>query len=145
VASANVELVRSIFAAWGRGDFGSVDWAHTDIEFVLADGPDRGSWTGLAAMGAAWRERIRDVEDFRVEAQEYRELEGERVIVLDRRSGRGKRSGLSLNEMYSGGANVFHISGGKVTRLVVYVEGKHALADVGLEAGVSDPRSRSLG
>lgn len=140
MGSANLELVRSIYAAWGRGDFSSVDWAHPEIEFVLADGPDRGSWTGLAAMAAAWRARLSSVEDLCVAAEEYRELDRDRVIVLDRRSGRGKRSGISLTEMHSGGANVFHITSGKVTRLVVYVECKHALADVGLDAEVNSPR-----
>jgi hypothetical protein len=28
--SANVELVRSIYAAWGRGDWSSVEWAHSE-------------------------------------------------------------------------------------------------------------------
>jgi ketosteroid isomerase-like protein len=27
----NVEIVRSIFAAWERGDYSSVEWAHPEI------------------------------------------------------------------------------------------------------------------
>jgi hypothetical protein len=42
MASSNVELVRSIFAVWERGPFGSTDWADPNIEYVIADGPRRG-------------------------------------------------------------------------------------------------------
>jgi hypothetical protein len=51
--SANLELVRSIFEAWGRGDFASVEWADPQLEMVLADGPDPGSFKGLANVAEA--------------------------------------------------------------------------------------------
>ena len=47
MASANLELARSIYAAWGRGDFSSVEWADPEIEFVIFDGLSRGRWVGL--------------------------------------------------------------------------------------------------
>jgi hypothetical protein len=43
MASANVELARLVLSAWGRGDFSSSEWAHSEIEFVRADGPSPGS------------------------------------------------------------------------------------------------------
>jgi ketosteroid isomerase-like protein len=128
--SANLDLVRSIYADWERGDFSSVEWAHPEIEFVIADGPSPGSWTGLAGVAEGTRDFLSAWEEVRFEADEYRELDGERVLVLIHRSGRGKASGLEIERR--SGASLFHVRGGKVTRLVLYLDRDRALADLGL-------------
>ena len=56
MASANLDLVRSICAAWERGDYGADEWAHPEIEFVGVDGPEPGTWIGLPAMAEVWRQ-----------------------------------------------------------------------------------------
>jgi ketosteroid isomerase-like protein len=129
----NVELVRSIYAAWERGDFSSAEWADPEIEFVIADGPGPGTWRGLAGMAEGWRSFGTAWEDLRQQADEYREVDGERVLALFHYSGRGKASGLELGQIWKkGGATLFHIRGGKVTRLVAYLDRERALADIGL-------------
>ena len=127
----SLDLVRSIFAAWERGDFSSAEWAHPEIEYVIADGPVPGSYKGLAEMAAGWREFLSAWEDFRAEGvDEYRELDSERVLALQRFSVRGKASGLDLRRVR--GANLFHVRRAKVTRLVLYWDRERALADLGL-------------
>jgi ketosteroid isomerase-like protein len=131
VPSANLELVRSMYAAWQRGDFSGSEWAHPDIEWVIADGPSPGRWRGPSGMTEGWRDFLGAWEEFRVEADEYRELDDERVLVLAHFIGRGKRSGLEAEEISARGAHVLHIRGGKVTRSVTYFDRERALADLG--------------
>jgi ketosteroid isomerase-like protein len=132
MASANLDLVRSIFAAWERADWSSAEWAHPEIEFAIVDGPTPGSWTGVAAMAAGVRDFLSAWEEFRVAVDDYRELAGDRVLVLAHFSGRGKTSGLELGQMRTEGANLFHFRDGKVTRLVHYLVRERALAELGV-------------
>ena len=122
--------MRSIYADWERGDFSSNKWAHPEIEFVRADGPDAGTWTGLAGMAEGMRYRLSAWEDWRIAAAEFRDLDEERVLVLGHATARGKRSGLEVRQ---GNAAVFHIRADKVTRLTTYTDHVGAFADLGLE------------
>jgi ketosteroid isomerase-like protein len=132
VASANLDLVRSIYAAWERGDFSSGEWAHPEIEFVMADGPDPGNWTGVAGMAEGYHGVLGAWEDARIEPEDYRELDDERVLVLDHGSARGKTSGLEIGRIWSRGATLFQFRGGKVVKLVAYWDRERGLADLGL-------------
>jgi ketosteroid isomerase-like protein len=135
VSSANLDLAHSIYAAWERGDYSSAEWAHPEIEWEFAaDGPAPRGGTGLAGMAKDWRDYISPYEDFHHKADEYLELDGERVLVLQQLIGHGKTSGLDLVRVPTQGAVLFHIRDGKVTRLVGYFHRERALADFGLSS-----------
>ena len=127
--SENLDLVRSIYAALERGDYSSAEWADPEIEYVSADGVEPGSVTGLNGLVDAMRRLFSAFEDFHAESEEYRELDAERVLVLTRNSGRGKKSGLPVG---SKGAELFEIHTGKVTRIVVWTHRDRAFTDLGL-------------
>ena len=83
-------------------------------------------------MAQAWGEAITAFDHLTVMAEEYRELGDERVLVLTKNSGRGKTSGLELDEMQTRGANLFHIRNGRVAKLVLYFDRDAALAALGV-------------
>jgi hypothetical protein len=131
--SQNLDLVSSIVAGWVRGDFTTSDWAHPEIEYVIADGPDPGRWKGRADMWDAWRDLLGAWDEFNGELEDVREIDRARVLVFLRASGRGRASGLELGQMLAQGTNLFEIRDGKVTRLSLWFDRDRALADLGLE------------
>ena len=140
----NLELVYSILAKWERGDFRWIDWADPRIEYVIADDPGSQVEWGVTAMARKWREFLTAWDDYRVEADEYRELDEERVLVALTAQGRGKASGLDIGATGARrrSATLFHLRAGKVTRLVPYFDRARALADVGLatDGDAGEPR-----
>jgi hypothetical protein len=84
MASPKLDFVRSIVAEWERGDYSSAAWADPEHEYVIVGGPSPGSWTGLPAMAHAWREFLSALDEWWTKAEEYRELDHERVLVLIR-------------------------------------------------------------
>ena len=108
----NVELVRSIYAAWERSDYSSADWAHPEIERV-ADGPTtraRPGWLQYDSGAGVSRIRARP------------------SVAALRPAGADVDSEIGIVQ----GANLFHVRGGKVTRLVLYWDRERALEAVGL-------------
>jgi ketosteroid isomerase-like protein len=131
--SENLDLVRSIVTDWERGDFSRAEWSDAEIEHAMIGGAEGDvGWTGRSAMARGWGYWLRAFEEVRVEADDYRELDGGRVLVLLTTFGRGKASGARLAQTHVKGAVVFHVREGKVTRLVQYWDRDRALAELGL-------------
>jgi hypothetical protein len=132
--SDNLDLVRSIYENWGRGDWSSAAWAHPDIEYVMVDEPGSRVHRGVAEMALAWRSFLSAWEGYRIQPSEYRTLDEERVLVRVTAYGRGKASGVELAEGAGGrgGANLFYLRDGMVVKLDAYFDWDRALVDLGL-------------
>ncbi len=133
MSQENLELVRSILAFWERGDMSLSKWAeraHPEIEITVVGGPEPSSHRGLGDATPDIDAFLSLWDDYRVEAEEYRELDDERVLVLTHQSGRGRGSGVTIEARR---ASLFHIRDGKVTRRVNYWDRDRALADLGVE------------
>ena len=130
--SPNVDLVRSIYAGWERGDWSSAAWADEQVEFVAAEGPWAGSVAGKPAMAHTWREWLEAWEDARATPDAFHDLGDGKVLALHTWNARGKASGLAVERMEAKSAVLFHVSDGKVTKLVAYQDRERAFADLGL-------------
>ena len=65
--------------------------------------------------------------------EEYRELDGERVLGLAQFSAHDKSSRVEIDLRLTRAVIVFHVDDGKVARLVVYLDRDRALAELGIE------------
>ena len=108
---------------------------------MRADGPDPASWSGVAGLAAAWRDFLSAWGEYRIQVEGYRELDRERVLVLTKRIGRGRTSGLEIAGEDARGATVWQLRAGKVTKQITYWDRDRALVDLGLpsESTTADP------
>ena len=127
--SSNLELVRSIYQDWERGEFGSAQWADPKIEMLSISFQHPGSATGFEQIERFWSDRETALTDFRVRAEDVRELDQERVLALAEWSARGKASGIAITHE---GAHVFEIREGRVVKVVFYEERARAFDELGL-------------
>jgi hypothetical protein len=67
-----------------------------------------------------------------VAAEDFRELDDERVLVLVRLIARGVASGFELDNVRAHAAVVFHVRDGRVRKLVMSGDREQMLADLGL-------------
>jgi hypothetical protein len=83
-------------------------------------------------MKEGWRDFLHIWDGWRVAAEETREADDERVLVLGRFSGRGKASGVELSDLSTHGACTIQAHAGKVIRVAIYWDRQRAFADLGV-------------
>ena len=121
---SNVQIVKSVYDAFGRGDIPAVLGAMAaNVEWYQAEGnpyqPSGAAWNGPDAIlqnlfrriGAEW-------ESFRVVPRTFHDA-GDTVIVEIRYEGKYTPTGRSLNAQ---ACHLFTLHGGKLTKFQQYVD-----------------------
>jgi ketosteroid isomerase-like protein len=122
--SANLDLVRSIYADWERGDFSRSDWADPEIEYINPSGAiEPGTRRGLAAFSRAVERVFEGWETWQMRAEEV-EVVGDSVAVVVRYQARGRGSGVEVEGRESA---LWTIRDGKVVRYEWFHEPSDAL------------------
>ena len=133
MSEENVEIVRRVLDGFSRLDTASVEpLLHPDVEWRTVLGPLLGvaSVSGRDAMLRFAFEEIPDVpENPRVEVEELRDLGDGRVLVIARYLGRGKRSGIELDQRIS---SVHRLRDGMIVSVRDYASREEALDAAGL-------------
>jgi ketosteroid isomerase-like protein len=132
VSQQNVEILRSIYARWARGDFWTPEVFDPEVEVVWArQVPGMGTYHGLAGLEQSLREWFTAWGDIRMEADEFIEVAPDRILVLVSAHGRGQGSGIAVAA--DDFAHEWTMRDGRATRLVGYAGRAEALKAVGLE------------
>lgn len=114
-----------------RGDLDVSEFVDPEIEFarIGSELPDfAGEWRGLDGLRLATVEYLNVWEDYRFEVEEMIDL-GDRVLVLERQTARGKRSGAVISQEVG---TLLTLRDGRITRWEYYWERPEALAAAGM-------------
>jgi ketosteroid isomerase-like protein len=130
VSQENVDKARAFIAAYNRRDFdAAVESFDPEIEWVLPERQSSDSCQGPDEIRRFWEGLDETFDELRLEPQEFIDA-GDHVATRLRHHGRGKRSGLEINEqMYH---QVATFRGGRIVRMEYFGEWSEALAAAGL-------------
>jgi ketosteroid isomerase-like protein len=134
VSAENLDLVRRIYLEWELGDFSSNDWADPEIEYEI---PELSAEVhhGIEEMKRAWLNWAGEWEDLSIRPTGIRELADGRILTTHSFHGKGRTSGVPVDELP--GAGIWTFRDGKVVRYQGYTEVERAFADAGVERGPS--------
>jgi ketosteroid isomerase-like protein len=128
-ASANLDLVRSIYADWARGEMAD-DRFDPGISMIESSALPGGgaSAEGIDAVRAYMASFAKYWEEIRFVPNEFIDA-GDRVVVVARLIGRGKKSGVEVSREW---AYVWTVQVGKALRMEGYATRDEALEAVRL-------------
>ena len=128
----SVEVVRGGFQAFADGGLDAMaEFWDPDIDWRAAEGAidDVGEMHGAVAVRRYIQDWIDTFDDFSVVVEELRDVGDDRVLAIQRATGRAKLSGVELDLRF---AAVNTVRDGKVVRVREYLSVEDALEVVGL-------------
>jgi ketosteroid isomerase-like protein len=133
MSEENVETVRPALDAFSRSDRAGMErLLHSEVEWSTVLGPLLGIET-VSGRHAALRMGFEEIPgafgDYRVEVKELRELGDDRVLLVARYLGRGKRSGIDVDVRI---ASIHQLRGGMIISVRDYSSREEALEAAGL-------------
>jgi ketosteroid isomerase-like protein len=130
MSQENVEMARDFIAAYNRRDFGAaVEAFDPEIEWVLPARQSSDSCHGPEEIKGFWRGIDETFEDLTLVPQEHIDA-GDRVATRLRHRGRGRESGLEIDEeLYH---QVMTVRGDKIVRMEYFADWDEARAAAGL-------------
>jgi ketosteroid isomerase-like protein len=130
MSQENVETLRRLYNEWSRGAFwrlggllapGATFWSELPPGQVLCH--------GRREIDSFFREFLRQWRDYRIEGDEFIELNDQSVLVVGRQSGQGTHSGATTEQPL---LIVWTFRGGTVTGMYCAIERGTALEAAGL-------------
>ena len=129
MSKQNVEIVRRMLDAFHRGDAeGSLACFDDEIVFDASRRVDGGIAHGHRELSRSLAEWLGAWEEWREEIDDIRDLGDDRVYMAATQRGRGKGSGLEIENRY---ALIYEIEGDKITRMTLYTDPADAVEDAG--------------
>jgi len=121
MSQQNVDLVRSAYEAFGRGDTETVGSLRAETEWHEAEGmPYGGTYTGAEAIfGNVFGPITQDVEGFTAGPDEILDAGEEKVVSLGRYGGRGSNGPVDVPF-----AHVWTVRDSKIVRFDQYADTK---------------------
>jgi uncharacterized protein len=134
VSQEHIELVRSAFDAWNRGDVEAfADHMVEDVAWLEVSGRPEGGVSerrgrnrlrhSLESLFEAW-------ESYRLEVERIDDV-GSRVVAVVREIARGRASGLEVDSRWG---YLITVDGGQIVRVEAYRDAAEALHVAGLGA-----------
>jgi ketosteroid isomerase-like protein len=132
VSNESIELVKSAFDAWNRGDFDTfANHLAEDVAWLEVSGRPEGG-----AAERLGRDRLRQSleslfdawESYRLEVQQIHDV-GDRVVAVVREVARGRASGVEIDGLWG---YLIAVGDGEIVRIEAYRDAQVALERAGL-------------